>query len=97
MEIFGTKTFTLADTATEQAMKTLEEAAEFFMAVREYERDLKDNAPFAAVSMEMAINEGADVIQTILNAFEKMGLYVEDVYEAMDRCYKRNKARGRVE
>lgn len=96
MEIFGTKTFTMEDSLAKQATKTLEEAAEFFMAVRTYERDLRNDSMFTATALQMAIDEGADVIQTVLNAFDAMGLYVDDVEEAMERCLFRNQERGRV-
>lgn len=97
MKVFDTKTFVLEDTLTAQAAKTLEEAAEFFMALRSYERYKATESDFASASFEMAIDEGADVIQTVLNAFDAMGLYVEDVQDAMHRCFRRNAMRGRVE
>lgn len=97
MKVFGTKTFVLEETLTEQAAKTLEEAAEFFMALRSYERYKANDSDLTAISLEMAIDEGADVIQTVLNAFDAMGLYVEDVQDAMHRCFRRNEMRGRVE
>lgn len=96
MEVFGTKTFTMEGTIEGQATKTLQEASEFYMAAREYERAVRDDGPFAAEELERAIDEGADVIQTVLNAFDMMGLYEEDVTEAMERCLRRNQMRGRV-
>ena len=97
MEVFHTKTFAIEDNLTAQALKTMEETAEFFMAARSYERDKAADSPFVTTSMQMAIDEGADVIQTVLNAFDMMGLYPEDVEDAMERCLKRNQVRGRVE
>ena len=97
MEIFHTKTFAIEENLTAQAAKTLEETAEFFMAARDYERAIRQEGPFAAEEFLMAIDEGADVIQTVLNAFDMMGLYIEDVEDAMERCLRRNQIRGRVE
>lgn len=96
MKIFGTETFTLEDAIEGQATKTLQEAAEFYEAARKYQRDVRDESVFTATSLQIAIDEGADVIQTVLNAFEMMGLYEEDVYDAMERCMERNRRRGRL-
>ena len=96
MEVFHTKTFAMEETIEGQATKTLQEASEFYMAAREYERAIRQEGPFATEEFERAIDEGADVIQTVLNAFDMMGLYSEDVEDAMERCLKRNQIRGRV-
>lgn len=61
MEVFGTKTFTMAATIEDQATKTLQEAAEFYEKAREYERDLRNDSVFTTTSLQMAIDEGADV------------------------------------
>lgn len=96
MEIFGTKTFRMTDSLEEQSVATMKEAAEFWQAVRWYERCLITDPERAADVLLHAIDEGADVIQTVLNAFAMMGMNEEDVEDAMFRCLCRNEIRGRI-
>lgn len=96
MEIFGTKTFRMTDDLEEQSVATMKEAAEFWQAVRWYERNLVTDPERAADAFQFAIDEGADVIQTVLNAFDMMGMNADDVEDAMFRCLCKNEIRGRV-
>ncbi|MBQ9784267.1 MAG: hypothetical protein IJW29_02080 [Clostridia bacterium] len=96
MDIFGTKTFRMTDSLEEQSVATMKEAAELWQAVRWYERNLVTDPERAADVLMYAIDEGADVIQTVLNAFAMMGMNEEDVEDAMFRCLCRNEIRGRV-
>lgn len=96
MDIIGTKTFRMTDSLEEQSVATMKEAAEFWQAVRWYERSLVTDPERAADAFQFAIDEGADVIQTVLNAFAMMGMNADDVEDAMFRCLCKNEIRGRV-
>lgn len=88
--------FVLNCSDKEQACKVLEEAAEVFGAWQnldlEYARANDEKAYMPALRDAMA-DEIADVIQAACNLAERYGI---DVAEAMERCTKRQHARGRL-
>lgn len=98
MEIFSTKTFEPKFNYSRlelQALKVCEEAHELAQAAK------KLNVIDAFNDMESRrydlVNEGADVIQSVLNLYGMMGMDAEDIEQAMYECYRRNVHRGRVE
>jgi phosphoribosyl-ATP pyrophosphohydrolase len=76
-------TFRMGDDK-EAALNPLEEAAEIFGAYQYWGPG--NNSEFA--------NEIADCIQACVNLADRYGL---DLADAMERCEKRNRARGRYE
>lgn len=94
MKIMGTKTFVMEKDLEGQATKTLQEAAEFYEAVKKYLKN-KDGI-FDDAFLEAMVDEGADVIQTVLNFYDALGYEKPEVIEAMSRCLRRNQKRGRV-
>lgn len=75
-------------TEKEAALKPLEEAAEVYAAWQECEwLDSND-------AIDNLADELADVIQAACNLADRYGI---DLASAMERCEKRNRARGRYE
>ncbi|MBQ9785104.1 MAG: hypothetical protein IJW29_06355 [Clostridia bacterium] len=95
MEILGTKTFVIEPDPTMQAFKVCEEAFELFQAAK-HRNDTNEYITADRRRWDM-IDECADVIQAALNFFDAIGLTEEEVLDAMDECYSRNRFRGRVE
>lgn len=94
MKLLGTKTFVLEKDLEGQATKTLQEAAEFYEAVKKYRKNKE--SIYADAFFDAMVDEGADVIQTVLNFYDALGFEKSEVIEAMDRCLRRNQKRGRV-
>lgn len=79
-----THTFDIGDEPKAKALKPLEEAAEVFGAWQNRcDEDVAD--------------ELADYIQACANMMAWMGLTQQDVDDAMLRCLKRNRDRGRID
>lgn len=74
-------------TLREQANKILEEAAEVFSAVEDYERN--------HCECYEVFNECADVIQAAMNMIYCFGFEKNCIEEAMGYCLERNIERGR--
>lgn len=78
------------------AQKTLEEAAEFTVAAKEWikARDRGD-ALAEALKADM-IGEYADTVQTLANWAAAIGLSDETIAQAMSDCLERNRRKGRL-
>ena len=74
-----------------QAKKVLEEASEFLEAMKNYE---KDNT---SENRKRVLEEGADVYQALMNAFEMILASNATLEEEAMFCFARNYARGRFE
>lgn len=82
----------------EQALKPLEEAAEAFAAWQAwYGHSVLNGSDsvFTGALRTMLVDECADVIQATCNLLAAIG--VHDVTEAMARCERRNRERGRYD
>lgn len=79
-----TQTFDIGDEPKAKALKPLEEAAEVFGAWQNR-------------CDEDVVDELADCIQACANMMAWMGLTQQDVDNAMLRCLKRNRDRGRID
>lgn len=65
-----------------QAVKVLEEAAELSVAVNDYRK--------GRGSREAALDELADVVQTLVNLCDAYGFTDEEIREASERVQRRN-------
>lgn len=70
-----------------QAVKVLEEAAELSVAVNEYRK--------GQGSRMSALDELADLVQTLANLCDAYGFTDEEIREASERVQRRNVERGR--
>ena len=95
MEIFGTKTFTLETDVKMQAFKICEEAFEVYQEAKYLAVNHDFITPEARLWNLRA--EMADVIQSVVNLADMLGLTEEEVLDDMNECYRRNANRGRVE
>ena len=86
-EVQTFKSYTNADKA--QALKVLEEAAEVFGAWQLWEESYHDG-PYR---LGLLLDECADVVQATCNLVAALG--EDDFAGRMERCRKRNEARGR--
>lgn len=84
------KVATFADVQADkaQALKVLEEAAEVFAAWQQWDDSLRVDKFFELV------DECADVVQATCNLLASLGM--DDFTNAMERCEKRNRERGRL-
>lgn len=94
MNLLGTKTFDTEEDLAGQATKVLQEAAELYESAKKYERN--KGGMFEDAYLDAMLDEGADTIQAVLNLYHKLGMEKEEIIEAMERCLKRNEARGRL-
>lgn len=99
MEILGTKTFKPTFDYSEielQALKVCEEANELWQAARKLKKtDGLFHTPESR--MEDLDEEGADVIQAVLNLYDMLGYDAIDVRNLMMDCRRKNELRGRYE
>lgn len=72
-----------------QAVKVLEEAAELSVAVNDYRK--------GQGSRMAALDELADVVQTLANLCDAYGFTDEEIREASERVQRRNVERGRYD
>lgn len=97
-----TKDFTITDSAKDQALKVLEEAAEFVEAVKLYIQadslESEINAFNSAYMFELAAqHEFCDILQAMGNFAQLIGWGPEQIEEAYSSIVKGNEARGRYE
>lgn len=102
MKFPETKDFDLGYTPKAQALKVLEEAAEFVEAVKWYLKavDIEEetNGVWSAeLSEEEARHEFCDVLQAMGNFAQLMGWEPEQIGESYSWVVKGNEARGRYE
>lgn len=93
-----TQTFDIGDEPKAKALKPLEEAAEVFGAWQDCD-DMRLSQIMTA-RMEYRqdlIDECMDVVQAVVNLLDAEGFTQEDVDNAMLRCLKRNRDRGRID
>lgn len=81
--VFDAHAFDIGDAPKQKALKPLEEAAEVFGAWQNR-------------CDEDVVDEVADCIQACANLLAWMGLTQQEVDDAMLRCLKRNRDRGRL-
>ena len=88
------RTFPDAEPSKEQALKPLEEAAEVFAAWQRWDLwtgiDLRES-----MMREAIVDECCDVIMATCNLLASLG--VTDLTEAMAKCERRNRERGRYD
>lgn len=95
------RTFAHVEASKAQALKPLEEAAEVFAAWQEWDRYHSAHAVFDGPKAECAkamkaciVDECCDVITATCNLLSMLG--VTDLSYHMERCERRNRARGRL-
>ncbi len=86
--------FDVGCTPKEQAIKMLEESAETFGAVQDYEGLGNDDVRSIQAKWSI-LDEIADVLQATLNLAYELGFDEYDIEEAMDKVTKKNRERGR--
>lgn len=87
-------TFKVLNPDKEQALKPLEEAAEVFAAWQDWAAYYRFEKEEDIILRENLLDECADVIQSVCNLAEALGVY--DLEPYMKACEQRNRERGRL-
>lgn len=82
-------TFVIEENPKEQAKKVLEEAAEFYAAAQEYNKDA------TLENVKRVREEAADLNQALMNCLSMLNAKVATMEEDAMDCFARNHARGR--